>query len=81
MLKRYAITIAEVPPGWQLACDNYMHSDLGKFSLADLCQPGRYPVFVKSKVNIFNKPKEETIDEQLARLRREDGEEPGGGLR
>lgn len=46
------------PENWITACENYFASPLASYTLADLCR--RYAVFVKSKLDRFNKPVDST---------------------
>lgn len=43
-----------IPKGWEAALVNYFASDLGRFTLADLC--ARYDVFLAGPIDRFNRP-------------------------
>lgn len=73
------------PPGWEDAVVHYFESALGQYSLADLANPKRYPVFKNSALDAYNKPithrsnghgqrEIETKGEQSIRKQKESGE-------
>jgi hypothetical protein len=55
--KAHRVQARASPPGWEVACRNYMQTPLARYSLADLCS--RYSVFVKSRLDRFGKPPED----------------------
>ncbi len=81
--KGFGTEAREKPPGWDDAVTHYLNSNLSQYSLADLANPKRYAVFVKSPIGDYNKQTnhngngngngkhEESRGERIARKNRE----------
>lgn len=54
--KGFGTAARERPPGWEIAVENYLHSPLRAYSLADLANPKRYGVFKNSTVDQYQTP-------------------------
>ena len=53
--KTLTIGSRDMPPEWQKACSNYLATDNGRPTLADLAQPERYAVFREGARDRFGK--------------------------
>jgi phage replication O-like protein O len=52
----YKIGGKETPPNWEAACNNYLDSPMGSYSIAEMIKGNRYSVLIKSKLNRYGKP-------------------------
>ena len=54
--KSFKLTKKETPPGWEKACENYLDSPMGSYSIAFMVTGNRFAILRKTRLNQYGRP-------------------------